>query len=199
MHYLLFKILFMKKTLPFFSLLATILISARLSAQSQEEMKAYTEYMTPGPIQEMMAKSAGSWTAAVSMWPKEGVPPMTSTMETTNEMILGGRYLKGTNKGAMYGMPFEGIGITGYDNAKQIFNNVWIDNMGTGIIFLEGNWDAATNSINFSGKSTDPLTKKDTPIREVLKFVDDNHQVFEMYITINGKEFKYLEIKYLRK
>jgi Protein of unknown function (DUF1579) len=189
----------MKKFLRLLSLLAATLISARLSAQSQEEMKAYTAYMTPGPIQEMMAKSVGSWTGTVSMWPKEGVPPMTSALEITNEMILGGRFLKGTNKGTMYGMPFEGIGITGYDNAKQIFANSWIDNMGTGIIFMEGSWDAAANSINFSGKSTDPLTKKDIPTREVLKFVDDNHQVFEMYITVNGKEFKYLEIKYLRK
>jgi hypothetical protein len=189
----------MKKNIPLLSLLALILFSSRLSAQTQEEMKAFTEYMTPGPIQQMMAKSVGAWTGTVTFWANEGAAPTSYTMETTNEMILGGRYLRSNNTGSMMGMPFEGIGITGYDNAKKIFVNSWIDNMGTGIIFMEGTWDAAANSINFSGKSTDPLTKKDIPTREILKFTDDTHQVLEMYFTQNGKEFKGMEVKYTRK
>jgi hypothetical protein len=120
-------------------------------------------------------------------------------METTNEMILGGRYLQGTHKGTMMGMPFEGIGTNGYDNSKKIFVSSWVDNMGTGMIYMEGTWDAATNSVTLVGKTTDPLTKKDIPTREIWKFVDDNHQELEMYFMENGKEFKGMEIKYVRK
>ncbi len=189
----------MKKNIRLFSLLAVIFISAKLSAQTQEEMKAFMDYMTPGPIQQMMAKSVGNWTSTVTMWAKEGVQPMVSTMETTNDTILGGRYLQSSNRGNMLGMSFVGIGTTGYDNAKKVFVNSWIDNMGTGIIYLEGTWDAASNSINYNGKSTDPITKKDMPTREILKFVDDNHQVLEIYYTGNGKEFKGMEIKSSRK
>ena len=180
----------MKKYASLFSLLAGILISVNLSAQTQEEMKAFTDYMTPGPIQQMMAKSAGTWTGVVTMWMQPGAPPTTSTLETTNEMILGGRYLKGTHKGTMMGMPFEGIGTTGYDNSKKIFLNSWIDNMGTGILYMEGSWDAATKSINLSGKSTDPVTGKDIPTREVWKFVDDTHQELEMYFTEKRKRIQ---------
>jgi Protein of unknown function (DUF1579) len=189
----------MKKYVSLFGLLAGILISSNLSAQSQEEMKAFMDYMTPGPIQQMMAKSAGAWTGIVTMWMQPGASPTNSNLETTNEMILGGRYLKGTHKGTMMGMPFEGIGTTGYDNSKKIFVSSWIDNTGTGILYMEGSWDATTKSINLSGKSTDPLTGKDIPTREVWKFVDDTHQELEMFFTEKGKEFKGMEIMFTKK
>lgn len=189
----------MKKYSLFTSLLAVIFISGNLIAQTPEEQKAYMEYMTPGPTQQMMAKSAGTWTGTVTMWTPENATPSTSTMETTNTMILGGRYLQSTNKGTMMGQPFEGIGVTGYDNSKKVFVSSWVDNMGTGMIFMEGTWDAATNSMKLSGKNTDPVTGKDVPIREEMKFVDDNHQELVMYFTEKGKEFKGMEIKYVRK
>ena len=189
----------MKKIYLFLILLAGILNSNNLSAQSQEDMKAFMNYMTPGPTQQMMAKSAGAWSAAVTMWMQPGAAPTTATMETNNEMILGGRYLQGMHKGSMMGMPFEGIGITGYDNAKKIFVSSWVDNMGTGIIYMEGNWDENAKTINLTGKSTDPLTGKDIPTREVWKFVDDTHQVLEMYFTLKGEEYKGMEIAYTKK
>jgi Protein of unknown function (DUF1579) len=189
----------MKKYTLFTSLLAVIFISGKLVAQTTEEQKAYVAFMTPGPTQQMIAKSAGTWTGTVTMWTPENATPTTSTMEATNTMILGGRYLQSSNKGTMMGQPFEGIGVTGYDNSKKVFVSSWVDNMGTGMIFMEGTWDASTNSMLLSGKNTDPLTGKDVPIREIMKFVDDNHQELVIYFTEKGKEFKGMEIKYVRK
>jgi len=188
----------MKKNIQTIGLLVLILFSFSVHGQTPDEMKAYMNYMTPGTVQQMMAKSAGNWTAAVTMWQKEGAPPMTSTMESTSEMILGGRYLQSKDKGKMYGMPFEGVAITGYDNAKKMFASTWIDNMGTGVMFLSGNWDAATNSMILTGNTTDPLTGNDVSVKQILKFVDDNHQEMEMYSTKDGKVFKTMEIKFTR-
>ncbi|HVU56869.1 MAG TPA: DUF1579 domain-containing protein [Puia sp.] len=170
-------------------------------AQSDDDMKAMMAYATPGDIHKMMARSVGVWTADISMWMEPGAPPMTSTGEMKNEMILGGRYLKGTNTGNFMGQPFEGISITAYDNAKKMFVNSWIDNMGTGIMTLTGAWDNATNSITFTGTMVDPASGKDIPIRQVLKMVDDNHQTMEMYANMgpDGKEHKTMEIKFTRK
>ena len=189
----------MKKYIRLTSLLAVVFISGNLVAQTSEEQKAYMEYMTPGPTQQMMAKSAGNWTGTVTMWMPDNPTPSTSTLETTNSMILGGRYLQAVHKGTMMGQPFEGIGVTGYDNSKKVFVSSWVDNMGTGMIYMEGTWDAATHSMKLSGKNTDPVTGKDVPIREEMKFVDDNHQELVMYFTEKGKEFKGMEIKYVRK
>lgn len=168
-------------------------------AQSDADMKAMMAYATPGDIHQMLAKTVGSWKGDITMWMQPGAPPVTSVGETTNEMILGGRYLQSKNKGNFMGAPFEGIGITGYDNAKKVFVSSWIDNMGTGMMYLTGTWDPATKNINFTGSMVDPISGSDVKIREVYRLVDDNTQVFEMYSYTNGKEFKNMEIKYTRK
>ncbi len=168
-------------------------------SQNSDDMKAMMAAASPGETHKMLAKSAGTWTATVTMWMMQGQPPTTSTAEATNEMVLGGRYLKSVNKGNMMGQPFEGIGYTGYDNVKKQFVNSWVDNFGTGIMTMTGKWDDASKSITYTGSMGDPMTGKDTPFREVWTFVDDSHQVMEMYYPMEGKEFKSMEIKYTRK
>lgn len=204
-HFTIFRIFCFTKTnfmnkLTFAALIAAAVCFYTPShAQSDDDMKAMMAYATPGDIHKMMAKSVGTWDAAISMWMQPNAAPMNSTGELKNEMILGGRYLRGTNTGNFMGQPFEGISVTGYDNAKKIFVNNWIDNMGTGMMNLTGTWDAATNSINFSGPMVDPASGKDIPIRETLKFTDDNHMTMEMYANMGGQEFKTMEIKFTRK
>jgi hypothetical protein len=181
--------------------IAALTCSHPIQAQTDNDMKAMMAYSTPGETHKMMAKSVGTWSAGITMWMQPNTPPMNSTGEMKCEMILGGRYLKSTNTGNFMGQPFEGIGVTGYDNAKKVFVNNWIDNMGTGMTTLTGTWDAASNSITFTGSMVDPASGKDIPIREVMKFVDDNHQTMEMYASAapGGQEFKTMEIKFTRK
>ena len=168
-------------------------------AQSQDDQKAYMDYMTPGPVQKMMAKSAGNWTGAVTYWMQPGAQPTTSTTEASNEMLVGGRYLQTKHNGNLMGMPFEGVGLTAYDNGKKIFIKTWVDNYRTGILYLEGTWDEQSKSINFTGKEFDPISKKEQPFRQVFKFIDENTQEEETYATVNGQEFKAVNIRYTRK
>ncbi len=189
----------MRKLTSLMLVVCATCMNVALAQPNDDEMKAMMAYMTPGQVHQMMAKSAGTWSGAITMWMKPGAPPMNVTGESKNEMILGGRYLQSKNTGNMMGMPFEGIGVTGYDNAKKMFVSSWIDNMGTGMMYLEGVWDDATKSIKLSGKMVDPITGKDVPVKENIKFVDDNTQIMEMYMDDNGKEFKSMEIKYTKK
>jgi len=168
-------------------------------AQTSDDMKAMMAYATPGDIHKMMAKSVGDWSCAVTMWMAPGAQPMNSTTEAKNEMILGGRYLHQTNTGSFMGQPFEGISTTGYDNAKKIFVNTWIDNMGTGIMYLTGTWDAASSSIIFTGNMVDPSSGKDIAVKETLKIVDDNHEELTMYMMTGGQEYKSMDIKMTKK
>ena len=101
-------------------------------------IKAWQNYMTPGDVHKMLAKSDGEWTGEVTMWMAPGAPPQKSAATIVNKMILGGRYQESTWKGNMMSMPFEGTATTGYDNAKKVLMTSWIDNMGTGIEYLEG-------------------------------------------------------------
>jgi len=167
------------------------------NAANDEMMKAWQESMTPGPMHEMLASGVGEWKAEVTMWMDPNQPPSTSEATTVIESMLGGRYFKATHTGMMMGMPFEGFEISGYDNVKKKFFNVWIDNMGTGMMVSEGTYDEATKTLTYTGQMTDPMGT-DMNVREVIKKTDKDHSTFEMYVDMGGKEMKNMEIKYTR-
>lgn len=163
-------------------------------------MKNWEAFMTPGDMHAMLAKSNGTWTTEVTSWMDASKPPMKSTGTSVNKMVMGGRYQEGTHTGNMMGMPFEGRSLTGYDNGKKAFVSTWIDNMGSGIMMMEGTWDEATKSITMKGKGMDPMTMRENEYREVFKIVDDNTEIMEMYGPgHDGNEYKMMEIKYTRK
>ncbi|GAA0539951.1 DUF1579 domain-containing protein [Chitinophaga japonensis] len=169
------------------------------SAEEQAAQKAWMDYMTPGPMHEMLAKSDGEWEFTMTSWMAPGAEPMKSTGKTVYSMILGGRYQQSQNTASFMDMPFEGIGTLGYDNAKKVFVSSWIDNMGTGITYMEGKPDASGKIIIFTGKMLDPSTGKDYDVREVFEWVDENTHKMEMYSTMNGQESKTMELVFTRK
>ena len=177
---------------------SNVFLLAQETDMQNEQMQIWMEYMTPGPMHEMLAKSVGDWKTINKFWMDPAGEPMIVEGTGKTEMILGGRYQKSTYKSTMMGMETEGINITGYDNATQEFTSIWIDNIGTGTSMTKGTYDESSNSISMKGTMVDPMTKQVMDIRELLTFVDDDHQIFEMYIVSNGEEFKSMEIEYIR-
>jgi hypothetical protein len=168
------------------------------SVSPELAMKFWMNYMTPGEMHEMLAKFNGEWKEQITMWMTPGAPPTTSDAMCTNTMIMGNRYQESKTVSTFNGMPFEGTNTLGYDNIKKVFVSTWIDNMGTGIMYLEGIWDAEKTTIHFKGKSVEPMVGKELPVREEFRMVDDHNQIIEMYMTKDGKEFKTMEIKFTR-
>ena len=166
---------------------------------SPEDMKKWGDYMTPGDMHKMLASSDGDWNEEVTFWMAPGGPPTKNQSTCTNKMIMGGRYQESIHSGMMEGMPFEGKGTLAYDNLRKVFLSTWIDNWGTGMMYMEGKYDPATKTISFSGKCVDPLVGKEVPVRETFKIIDDKTQKMEMFMTKNGKEFKNMEIVFTRK
>ena len=163
---------------------------------SEKDQKAMMEYATPGKMHELLAKNVGSWDGEMTMWMSSGSKPMKNTGTWTSTMIMGGRYEQSTHTSNFMGMDFNGVSTTGYDNARKVFINTWIDNMGTGIMYSEGVWNEKTKSIEFKGKMTDCTKNKVVDFRQVITWIDDTHQKMEMYMPDpkTGKEFKGLEI-----
>jgi hypothetical protein len=165
---------------------------------SAAKMKAWMDYMTPGEPHKMLAAADGKWKTETTMWMDPGAPPQTNTGTATNKMMFGGRYQRSVHNSSMEGMPFEGEGTVAYDNAKKMFVSTWVDNMGTGIMQMEGPWDEAAKSMTLKGTCQDPTTGKECTMREVYKIVDDKHHEMEMYQTNNGKETKVMAMKMTR-
>ena len=157
--------------------------------------KAWADYATPSKAHEMLAKDTGTWDAEMTFWMPESPEPMKATSVATYKMILDGKYQEGVFKGDIWGMAFEGRGITAYDNASKEFIATWIDNMGTGMLVSRGQYDEASKSITFKGNMVDPVTGKEKKVKEIITYIDDNTQKLEMFdIDANGKEFKNMEI-----
>lgn len=163
--------------------------------------KGWAEAMKVGEPHKMLAKSNGTWTGDVTMWMANGAPPMTSKTTAVNSMVFNGLYQQSKHTGDMMGQKFEGMSTVAYDNTEKKFVSTWIDNMGSGIMVMSGNWDDATKSINMTGKMKNPANGLECSMREVFTITDDDHQVLEMYgpDPQTGKEFKTMEIKYTRK
>jgi hypothetical protein len=163
-------------------------------------MKAWETFMTPGDMHTWMAKWNGTWEADVKSYMDPDGPPAESKATVEIQTIMNGLYQITNYSGNMLGMPFEGRGTLAYDNSKKQFINTWIDNLGSGIMIMTGTWDESKKMMTLSGHQTDPLTGKDSPVRQELTFPDDNTQIFVMYgAGMDGKEIKYMDSTMKRK
>jgi hypothetical protein len=161
-------------------------------------MKAWEAWMTPGDMHKWMATSNGTWSGEVkTYWDPE--KPEKSNATATYKTIYNGLYQTTEFSGNMMGQPFLGQGILAYDNAKKQFVNTWIDNMGSGVIVLTGQFDPKTNTLYLNGSQTDPMTGKDANIRQTVQFLDDDTQLITMYGPgLDGKEMKMMDIRMTR-
>ncbi|MGB5007136.1 MAG: DUF1579 domain-containing protein [Ferruginibacter sp.] len=163
-------------------------------------MKAWEDFKTPGDMHKWMAKTNGSWEGEVTQWMDPNAPPAKSKASITQSSALGGRYVISKYSGSMMGMPMEGISTLGYDNAKKLFVNTWVDNLGTGIVQMSGTYDEATKTLNLKGYQTDPMTGKESDIREELTTIDNDSYTMIMYgAGMDGKEMKFMEGLFKRK
>lgn len=189
----------MKKITLLFLAVAGLSVTKVKAQADDASMKAWQTYMTPGDMQKMLAKSDGNWNADITMWMDPAGAPTKTKGTCVNRMILGGRYQESVNKSSFNGMPFEGRALLGYDNAKKVFVYNWIDNMGTGMMFMEGKWNDATKTIEFSGTMVDPSSGTDMKVRETFQQIDNDHQKMEMFMVMpGGQEMKTMEIAFVR-
>ena len=163
-------------------------------------MKAWQDFATPGDMHKWMEKTNGTWEAEVSQWMDPAAPPTKTKATNVQSSVLGGRYVIGKFSSMMMGQPFEGMSTMGYDNAKKMFTSTWVDNMGTGIVHMSGTYDDASKMLNLKGHQTDPMTGKDSDMREEMKMIDDNTYTMAMFGTgMDGKEMKFMEGTFKRK
>jgi hypothetical protein len=179
--------------------LVAFLSSSKAQPDSAAMMKAMIDFSTPGKMHQLLASFNGEWDAIVISFANP-VKPDTSKVFQTYSMTLNGLYQEGKLTGDMMGMSFEGRSVTGFDNAKKIFVSTWIDNLGSGIIIMTGSYNESQKTITLNGAQSNPVTGKDSGIRQVMKVIDKNSYTLEMYGDgYDGKEIKFMEGTFKRK
>ncbi len=169
-----------------------------MDTATQAMMAAWQAYASPSDNHKVLDPLVGTWSHVVKSWMMPDSQPEISKGTTETQWTMGGRYLRSAVSGMAMGQPFEGMAITGFDNAKQAYQTLWLDNMGTGMMIGEGTYDPGTKTLTDHGRFTDPLTGQQS-YRGVATLIDDDHYSYELYVADkNGKEFRMMEIVYTR-
>jgi hypothetical protein len=161
-------------------------------------MEKFKEYSTPNQNHRVLDQMVGNWNYTSTFWMDPVGPAETSSGSATAAWTMDGRFIEQNVEGVSMGMPFKGRSITGYDNAQKEYQSVWYDNMGTGLMTVEGAYDPASKTLVQKGDFVCPIYGH-TNARWVTKFIDANTYSFETYMTKEGKEFRNMEIIYKRK
>ena len=167
-----------------------------MSPEQKAQMEAWTKAMTPGAEHKRLSEAVGTWNATVTMWESPGAAPQVSQGVTKRRMALGGRVLIDEWSGTMMGMPFEGLGTTGYDNVSKKWWGTWTDNTTTGVMTTRGTCDAdPKKGCTYVGTMVNMMTGKDENNRQTVSWTSPDEERFTMYAKgPDGKEFRVMEI-----
>lgn len=152
--------------------------------------------MDPGAMMEMMKEwsattdehkllehMAGEWDCTTS-FSMGGPEPIEGKGFSESHILLGGRFV--SNHFTMpdfMGMEFEGMGAVGYDKTKGKYVNVWMDNMSTGFMTMEGTYDEDSDTMTWSGDATypGPQGPMTVPIKHIIKNVSTDTTTMEFW------------------
>ena len=160
----------------------------------EEMMKQMMALATPGEEHKELGKLVGTWRASIKMWMGPGEPTV-SEGTITYEWILGGHYLKSRHTSEFAGMPFEGMGIDGYDRAQNFYYSLWFDTMGTGYMSLKGVATPDHKHFAYTGTMFEPAQGHEVKVREEVDWVDPNKYIFTMFSEMLGPDGKPTEMK----
>ena len=176
-------------------------------APSADEMKQMMEMSKLNDNHKLLASMAGTWSYTVKMWMDPKGKPTESTGTAVRKAVMDGRYVTGDYSGKfkmpgadgkMMEMNFQGMSMDGYDNVKKKFVSGWVDNMGTGIMMMEGTYDAATKAFTFTGEY-EMMPGMKEKVRQVIKMTDATHMTMEYYEDRGQGEAKTMQIDYTKK
>jgi len=161
----------------------------------EEMMKRMQAAGAPGPGHQALEAFVGNWKAEVTCWMEPDGPPNKSQGTSKTQWIFGKRFLEEEFHGEMMGKSFTGCCLLGFDNTKQKFNCVWIDDMSTGMFTSEGRGENGNKVITLEGKASCAATgQTDVPMKQIFRVISPDKHILEMYN--DGR--KSMEITYTR-
>lgn len=166
---------------------------------SQEEMmSAWMKLNAPGVNHDQLKNMAGEWDVEMRIFAGPGGEPMVDKGKAKFTTILDGRFVQEELTGKMLGMPWNGMGVYGYDNVRNLFTCFWIDSTSTQMYTCKGT-RTPDGTMTLYGEMDEPSMSM---YGRVVKFVHtwpskDKH-VMACYDLAAGPDHKAFEISYTR-
>ena len=174
--------------------------SRKLDPKMEAMMKKAEAACTPGAAHKLLEPLVGDWNAEVKFWMAPDAPPTITKGTAKNTWTLKDRFVQQEFSGEFMGKPFRGISFTGYDNVRQKYRSVWIDDMSTTMVTSEGDADPEGKVISFGGDYACALTgEKHKETKQIYRIISRDKHIFEMHDPTRGDNSKTMEITYTRK
>lgn len=172
----------------------------KAKAPTQEQMMAlWMKASTPAKQHQWLEPMAGSFTTKGTFVMDPSMPAEINEGVSEHRLVLGGRFLEQHYRGGSMGMPFEGIGYTGYDNVQKCYVGTWMDTFGTGVMHSVGTGRPSAKGMDFDAVALEPTGKKRKFVMKV-RIRDADHHTFDMWTKdAKGKLFRTMRIEYTRK
>lgn len=160
-------------------------------------MEAWQAAMTPGPMHELLAAGAGTWSLTMTVYGPPDTPPEVHQGTVERRLDLDGRIRVDRLTSEMMGMPLEGIATTGFDNVTGRFWATWTDNMSTSVSVLWGEMDESGGTLE--GDYSEPMTGERAPMRIETTMVGPDRQIDTFYMPgPEGSMVETMEVVYER-
>lgn len=164
----------------------------------EQEMAAWLEMAAPVAEHAALAPLVGTFDAeARFMMDPTASEPMVSKARSVNTWVLGKRFVQQHYTSPdMMGMPFEGMGYTGYDRVSKQYVSTWMDTWFTGVMMQTGQM-TGRNEMRLEGEMATPMGTMEKN-RHVLKIMDDNRHELEFFKHMEGEWVPVGVIRYTR-
>jgi hypothetical protein len=154
-----------------------------------------TRSAAPDAHHKLLEPLVGKWNTQAKQWlgdPK----PETTTGHAEIKSILGGRFVEEHYDSVIFGKPYQGQGVIGFDTRTKKFVSSWVDTWGTWITLEEGDADATGKVLTLTAQDYDSASGKTRPVKFIYTIDGNDHHVMRVYETIEGKETLTMEVDY---
>ncbi len=150
------------------------------------------EFNQPGPEHNWLKKFEGTWDAVFEMQGQK------SSASATYKSICGGMWMASDFQGDLFGAPYSGHGLDGYDQHKKKYIGIWVQSMESAPMHYEGTVDDH-GVLTMTGASHGPEGKPQT-FKNTTQWKGDDHFTFKMYmVDEEGKDQLAFTIEYTRR
>ena len=175
--------------------------AAQSTPDQQEMMKKWMEVSTPKEPHNKLNALEGKWDVEMKIWENgPDKPPTVSKGTSVKTWTVGHRFLREEYSGFMMGMPFEGVGYTGYDNYNKKYVASWVDNTTTQMLTMSGVMDKEGKLLTLYGTTDDwMMGENGKPVKYVTRIADKDKNIFEVFdLSLEGPNTKMMEATYTR-
>ena len=166
---------------------ATAITTQVISQTASDREDTWAKYSVPSKHHDVLDRIAGKWDHQVTVWETPGADPEHLALTADYRWLFGGRFLVGEYDGYVMGELFQAKELLGYDNYRQQYNSIWIDNMTTAFTHGTGHYDARQKALILEGVQDDvERGVRDEKFRFIYRFLDADNMTIELWRPDQG-------------